>query len=200
MLLQRWKLLFSNTTFPGTSRSCSTSSFSSLICSIFLRIVNCGSIDSKFLCGLRNTRRERGKAFMECLVQTAISGFSCLNQIVYLSQIIHSPLTKTGNSDFTWKAWFKYSRENYVFNYSALCGRMISWIQERAWSSLVLFQTPPLIFPLLLFQAFIYTPGFTILSLNLNTLFQVTRQNCFTWYKQAQVNDFVGCGFSISLD
>lgn len=69
MLLQCWKLLFSNTMFPGTSRSCSTSSFSSLICSIFLRIVNCGSIDSKFLCGLRNTRRERGKAFMECLVQ-----------------------------------------------------------------------------------------------------------------------------------
>lgn len=32
-----------------TSRSCSTSSLSSLICSIFLRIVNCGSIDSKFL-------------------------------------------------------------------------------------------------------------------------------------------------------
>ena len=132
---------------------------------------------------------------MECLVQTAISGCSCLNQIVYLSQIIHSPLTKTGNSDFTWKAWFKYSREDNVFNYSALCGRTISWIQERAWSSLVLFQTPPLIFPLLPFQAFIYTPGFTILSLNLNTLLQVIRQNCFPCYKQAQVNDFAGWGF-----
>lgn len=182
--------------FPGTSRSCSTSSFSSLICSIFRRIVNCGSIDSKFLCGLRNTVTEREKS-----LYGAPSTGCRIGLLIFKSNSLFIPNNsftthRTINPDFTWKAWFEYAREDYVFNYSGLCGQTISWIQERDWSSLAPFQTPSLFFPLLLFQVFIYTPGFTILSLNLDTLFQLIRQNCFTGYKQAQVKDSVGWGFS----
>lgn len=131
--------------FPGTSRSCSTSSFSSLICSIFRRIVNCGSIDSKFLCGLRNTVTER-----ETSLYGAPSTGCRIGLLTFKSNSLFIPNNsftthKTINPDFAWKAWFEYAREDYVFNYSGLCGQT-NWIQERDWSSLAPLQTPSLTF------------------------------------------------------
>lgn len=95
---------------PSTSRSCSTSSFSSLICSIFLRIVNCGSMDSRFLWGLRNTATEMGVGGINPCCYT---GLVLVQLINYLSQSIdHSQ--KQGNSRITAKVWCEQSKGNYL--------------------------------------------------------------------------------------